>query len=137
MTSPRTNRGEQRRAETKKGRKRVRLFQRDSNDRWGSEFTDSIYMVRKEDGTFRLYARKYFNGETVILDRVCGIQTPLDFAQAFSRISNFVENDGIRWVAERVALLDKSFAKKLESYLETLDSPGNKTPTQFLRLHGP
>lgn len=124
MTSPSTAQGEQRRTENKRSKKRVRLFQRDSNDRWGAEFTDSIYLIRNEDGTFRLYARKYFDGETITLDRVCGIKTPLDFAQAFSRISNFVENDGIRWVTGRVGLLDKNFEKKLESYLETLDCPG-------------
>lgn len=122
MGSPKVPEGNKRLPENQKTRKRVLLFQRDSNDRWGSEFRDSIYLIKKEDRTFRLYARKYFDGETITLDRVCGIQTPEDFAQAFARISDFVDNDGLQWVTERVALLDRSFARKLESFVKKEDA---------------
>lgn len=114
-------------------KKRIRLLKHHSNHRWGSEFTDSIYLIKREDESFRLYARKHFDGETITLLRVCDILTAEDFARGFRQISEFVENHGIRHVTKKVAFLDRDFAKMIESYLDK-DTPNKELMKRAWRV---
>ena len=111
-------------------KKITRLSKHDSNDRWGAEFTDSIYLMKKEDGTYRLYSRKNFDGETHTLDRVCGIQTPEEFMRAYSRICQLVEHEGTHFLVTRVAKVDKRFARDLQCFLDrNRNQKGNRLTT--------